>query len=194
MLALFPEEGAVYVPICSAVDTITVWTLGLALFTMGTGGSMSLKQRLQRILTPTLVSILLAICLNTWGIALPELLMTPITYVGEISYSLGFLYVGCSIFFMPKASLHYLKPVSLVAAGKLLAAPLLVYLLSGFWLTQSERLILVLIAGAPSMTTSVMICRQYGLEEDYASAAVFLTTLACMATIPALFGILSIAG
>ena len=52
----------------------------------------------------------------------------------------------------------------------------------------------MLIAGAPSMTTSCMIANQYGLDEEYASTAVFVTTLCCMVTIPILFlftGILS---
>lgn len=45
----------------------------------------------------------------------------------------------------------------------------------------------MLIAGAPSMTTSCMIAGQYGLDEDYASTAVFVTTICCMVTIPLLF-------
>ena len=37
------------------------------------------------------------------------------------------------------------------------------------------------------MTTSCMIANQYGLDEDYASTAVFVTTICCMVTIPLLF-------
>ena len=61
------------------------------------------------------------------------------------------------------------------------------YILTGPILPETERVVLMLIAGAPSMTTSCMIAGQYGLDEDYASTAVFVTTICCMVTIPLLF-------
>lgn len=53
---------------------------------------------------------------------------------------------------------------------------------------------LMLVAGAPVMSTSCTICRQYALDEEYAAAAVFVTTLGCMASIPLLFGAISLLG
>lgn len=193
-MALFDGEGQALIPICSAVDTVVVWTLGLGLFTRNLGQKETPKEKLRRFMTPTLLSILLALTLNSLHITLPEVLMTPITHIGEISYSLGFLYVGCSLYFMPKQSRAYLRPVSFIVLGKLLIAPLAVFFISVPFLTRTESILLMLIAGAPSMSTSCTISRQYGLSEDYAAEAVFVTTLACMVTVPALFAILSFIG
>ena len=95
--------------------------------------------------------------------------------------------MGCTICFLKKGSLHCLKTLWMLVLTKLYAVPLLIYILTGPILPETERVVLMLIAGAPSMTTSCMIAGQYGLDEDYASTAVFVTTICCMVTIPLLF-------
>lgn len=190
IMALYAgTEGEQYVPICSAVDTIVVWTLGLALFTHGTGdrGEPLLKTLGKRLLNPIILAIVGMLVLNSLGIALPELVLELCGDIGNISYSLGLIYVGCSVFYLKKGSLSLLKPVSLILLTKLFLVPLLMYAAASRFLPETEAVILLLILGAPSMTTSVMIADQYQLDTDYAATAVFVTTLGCMVTLPLLF-------
>lgn len=197
LMALYtPENGQQYIPICSAVDTMMVWTLGLYLFTRGIEKGREPWYRIlgKRLLNPILVSIVLTLTLNSLSVTLPGPVLEVCGNVGNISYSLGLIYVGCTICFLDKGSLHCLKTLWLLVLTKLLAVPLLLYALTGPFLPETERIVLMLIAGAPSMTTSCMLANQYGLDEEYASTAVFVTTLCCMVTIPILFlftGILS---
>lgn len=74
------------------------------------------------------------------------------------------------------------------------AASLAVYLISRRFVPEYLSIFLMLGAGAPVMSTSCTICRQYALDEEYAAAAVFVTTLGCMASIPLLFGAISLLG
>lgn len=74
------------------------------------------------------------------------------------------------------------------------AAALAVYLISRRFVPEYLSIFLMLVAGAPVMSTSCTICRQYALDEEYAAAAVFVTTLGCMASIPLLFGAISLLG
>ena len=83
---------------------------------------------------------------------------------------------------------------ALLAAGRLVIAPLAVYLISRRFVPEYLSIFLMLVAGAPVMSTSCTICRQYALDEEYAAAAVFVTTLGCMASIPLLFGVISLLG
>ena len=120
-------------------------------------------------------------------IVLPALVMDVVTAVGETSYSWGLIYLGCSIGFMEFGGILRYKSVLLLAVCKLVAAPVAVYAIVSHFLPQTESLLLMLITGAPTMTSSSMLARQYNLNEDYASAAVVVTTLLCMATLPLLF-------
>ena len=73
-------------------------------------------------------------------------------------------------------------------------AALAVYLISRRFVPEYLSIFLMLVAGAPVMSTSCTICRQYALDEEYAAAAVYVTTLGCMASIPLLFGAISLLG
>lgn len=190
MMALYAgTEGEQYVPICSAVDTIVVWTLGLALFTHGTSdrGEPLLKTLGKRLANPIILAIVGMLVLNSLGVALPDMVLELCGDIGNISYSLGLIYVGCSVFYLKKGSVSLLKPVSLILLTKLFLVPLLMYVAASRFLPETEAVILMLILGAPSMTTSVMIADQYQLDTDYAATAVFVTTLGCMVTLPLLF-------
>lgn len=186
IMALFTEAAdRQYIPICSAVDTVVVWTLGLALFTRGKAGSF--KELGKKLFNPILVSIFFALIINSMDIVLPEPFVYVADSVGNVSYSMGLIYLGCTICFLKKPGLSELRNITMIVGTKLVLIPAAVFLISSYFLPVTESLILMLIAGAPSMTTSSMIAKQYGLDEGYASTAVFVTTISCMVTIPLVF-------
>lgn len=188
--ALFADTyGVEYIPICSTVDTVVVWTLGLTLFTWvkGSGGAASLK----KLWNPITGSILLALMLNTLHIQIPEAVMSVVTQVGDISGSLGLIYMGCNLALIKKMNLPTLKRISLLALAKLIVVPVAIYAIASHFLPQTESIILMLIAGAPSMTTSVIIAKQYDLDTEYAAEAVSITTMSCLLTVPLLFLLIS---
>lgn len=190
IMALYSgTDSEQYIPICSAVDTIVVWTLGLALFTRGTGdrGESILKTLGKRLLNPIIIAIVGMLTLNSLHIELPAMILDLCGDIGGISYSLGLIYVGCSVCYLRKGSIAMLKPVSLIVLTKLFLVPFVMYAIASHFMPEPESVILMLVLGAPSMTTSVMIADQYKLDPDYAATAVFLTTLCCMVTIPMLF-------
>lgn len=186
IMALFQETGgARYIPICSVVDTVVVWTLGFLLFTQGIGEKENTLKKI--ILNPIFLAILAGLCLTTFHIAVPDMIMDVVTSVGNTSYSWGLMYLGCSLSFLELKRPGEYRSIFMLAVCKLLAVPAVLYFIASSFVPQEEALILMMIAGAPSMTTSAMIARQYGLDEDYASAAVAVTTVLCMVTIPLLF-------
>lgn len=177
--------GTQYIPICSTVDTVVVWTLGLTLFTWtkGNRGEASFK----KLWNPIIGAVIVGLCINSFSIPVPEMVRATISQVGGTSASWGLIYMGCSLCFIEHIGMGNLKRILVLAAAKLLVVPLLIYALASHFLPETESIILMLIAAAPSMTTSVMIAKQYDLDEDYAAEAVSLTTIGCMVTVPVLF-------
>ena len=186
ILALFEETGGdKYIPICSVVDTAVVWTLGLLLFLGRSGRRENICKKV--VTTPIFISIFIGLALTTFSVPVPALVMDVVTAVGDTSYSWGLIYLGCSIGFMTFGGILRYRSVLLLAACKLVVVPVIVYVIASRFLPQMESLLLMLITGAPTMTSSSMLARQYKLNEDYASAAVVVTTLLCMVTLPLLF-------
>lgn len=63
----------------------------------------------------------------------------------------------------------------------------MIYLAARNFLPEAESIVLMLTAASPSMTIAVMVSREYGLDADYATEIVSVSTLACAVTIPILF-------
>ena len=188
-MSLFsPEGGQRYIPISSAVDTFFVWTLGLSLYTLRSGQRTGgLLPALKKLVNPIMGALLATLCLNSLGLSIPEVVLSPIRSVSAISDSLGLLYVGCGMYYLRRDSRGMLRPSLIFLAVKLLAVPVVVFVLSSCFLPREGALALMLISGSPAMTTSCTIAGQYDLDEGFAAAMVLVSTLGCMVTIPILF-------
>lgn len=71
-----------------------------------------------------------------------------------------------------------------VAAVKLLVMPALAAAIGLAAGMRADLPLLVLQAGTPSMMLSLILCDRFDLDTDLAAAAILLTTVACIATIP----------
>ncbi len=191
MYTLFEgTRGLDYIPLCATVDTVVVWTLGLTLFTWEKGSKGAASFR--KLWNPITGSILLGLLLNTFAVRVPDVVMDVVDQLGGTSGSLGMLYVGCNLALLGSVKLEALKKVSILAVTKLLLIPFVVYVLSSRFLPEMESMILMLIAGAPTMTTTTIVARQYQLDTDYAAEAVAITTACSLVTLPVLFFIVSL--
>ena len=191
IMTLFGDQGGnVYIPICSVIDTTLVWTLGFTLFTNGTGLKENSWKKI--IMNPIFLSILLGLCLTSFHISVPDIILSTIGSVGNTCYSWGLVYLGCSLGFMKLTNIFKYKSILVLFFTKSFALPLIIYFISRHFLSEIESMILMLICAAPAMTTSSMIAEQYNLDGEYASTAVVTTTLLCMLIIPLLFCLISL--
>ena len=188
-MSLFsPEGGQQYIPISSAVDTFFVWTLGLTLYTMSSGyRAGGILPALKKLANPIMAALLATLCINSLGLSIPEIVLSPIQSVSAISDSLGLIYVGCGMYYLQRGGRGLLRPAAMFLAVKLLAVPMAVFVLASRFLPREGAMALMLISGSPAMTTSCTISSQYDLDEGFAAAMVLVSTLGCMVTIPILF-------
>lgn len=96
-MSLFSQEGGQqYIPISSAVDTFFVWTLGLFLYTMGSGqGTGGLRPALKKLANPIMGALLVTLCINSGTVYSGDRIIS-IQSVSAISDSLGLIYVGAA--------------------------------------------------------------------------------------------------
>lgn len=176
-----------FIPIMAAMDTLYVWTVGLFLYsegTSGSGGKGFLQTLRTRLLNPMLIAILISLCISSLHITLPRPLTDVISGVGNVSGTIGMMLLGANICFMQ----NNLKARAGSSLGfvflRQLAAPLTVFLLSRLVVGESQALLLMLLAGIPTMTTTGLLAIEYHTDVDYASNLVFVSTILSLATLP----------
>ena len=88
-MALLGSVGVFYGSAYQLVFNLVAWTYGLGMFTSG-----SARPSLKQLLNPGLLGVLAAMVLFLLKIRVPELLMTPLTHVGNLTIPLPMIVIG----------------------------------------------------------------------------------------------------
>lgn len=191
------------------VATLGEWAAGVAiqydlfastplLFTAGFllaaryGQSEQAIHPLRRLLRiPALWAAALAVGLNLAAIPLPARLAQGLHMLGDAVIPLMLLALGMSLQWQ-SLQRRYLLPLAVVVLIQLGLMPLLVWLLADLLhMPASLRTAVVLEAAMPSMLIGLVLCEHYRLDTGLYAAAVTVTTLLGMLTLPLWFYLLS---
>jgi len=184
--ALFEgNDAATYIPLCATIDTIMVWTVGISMYTKS--GDHSFKLDLKPLCNPILGAVALGLLYNTLQLSMPETVWNVLSGIGDMSATLGMIYLGATLCFMKHHSVANIKHMLVFVITKLLLVPLIVYMITSRFLNWEESIVLMLIAAAPTATIAPILAKQYNLDEEYAAELVSGSTLGCMVSVPLLF-------
>jgi len=164
--------------------TPLLFTLGLLLaahFGQNETGIQPLRQ-LGRI--PALWAALAAICLNLTAIPLPHILESVLRQLGDGVVPLMLIAIGLSLEWRGLQRKAW-GPLLMVIAIQLILMPLFVWGISGmFEFNREQQLALVLEAAMPSMLLGLVFCERFKLDTAFYAAAVTLSTLLSILTLP----------
>ncbi len=192
-LFLFPEslrqEFLVYVFLYLLGFNVIMWSVGSFLIFKGKNE----KFRLKSIFTPPITSTILALAFIYLRLAdyIPSVVLSPIKMVGQTSFVLSVLVLGC---WLAKVNLGDLKSrlFLLLEASflKLIILPfLLLIFVLGFDIVSLFGLFIILQASMPSATTLPIIASLRGADSEFISQGVFLSNIFSIATIPFWLGL-----
>lgn len=181
---MFPNNSqvAVCLLIYMTLDQLLLWSVGLFLCTRNAkrkGGSM-----LQNFLNPSLIGIVIALALLYFNVQLPAPLLTTIQGLGDCSRYLALLYLGALLATMPVLSMLTKPHVYFLIVLKMTVLPVVVYLVASFFFDAVVSLLMATIVSLPPMVAITMMARTYGGDERVAAETVFVSTIACLGTIP----------
>lgn len=182
--SMFPNDShvAVCLLIYMTVDQILLWSIGVFLCTRNAkrkAGSM-----LGNLCNPSLIAIGLALVLLYLGIPLPDPVITTIKGLGDCSRYLALLYLGALLATMPLGPMLLRPHVYLLIVLKMTVLPVLTYFAAGLFFDHTVSLLLATILSLPPMVAITMMARTYGGDERVAAETVFVSTIACLGTIP----------
>ncbi|HIW50593.1 MAG TPA: AEC family transporter [Candidatus Blautia intestinavium] len=175
------SEGVFYLTAYMTVFNLLTWTHGLSLMK----GNFRLRNLRDGLLSPMVLSTLLAMALFFIQFEIPGPLLDSMNYIADMNTPLAMMVAGFSVAHSNLKDICTNLSIYKVAALKLLVVPLAVLLFLSFLPLDSTVAYTTLIASAcPTATTITMMSILYNKNHAYASEIFSFTTVLSILTIP----------
>lgn len=182
LLAMFGDRASIFVAAYIIADAALLWTLVPILADPSNSKGIDFKKLISHNTIAAVLGIVMVI-LNIKPTIVP---WTAITAVGDSSKYIAMIYIGADLGRKGILKLFNRPIVFSIIPIKLIIAPIIVYLIySATGVFDSDFVMMfTVIAMLPCMVAVAMIARNCGSDDEYASAAVLVTTIASILTMP----------
>lgn len=191
VIGLFPEKGALVAAVYLLIDLLFIYTITPVLCDPK---SVGLKINWKVFLTPLSASLVLGFGLLLLNVKIPEsVVWTTFQGVGGTFRYFATIYIGADIGRKGLKLLFRNKKVFSAVGIKLILLPFVGYFfIKALGILPQEQLtMLSVFMMAPTMMNIAIMARANGSDEDYGAAAIILTSILCIVTIPAMMWVLS---
>ncbi len=184
--AIYGADGIFIAAISNIPFNFLAYTLGMGAVKGGKEG-LSVKQAL----SPPLLASVAAVLLFLSGIEVPAFISSACGTLSGATIPMSMLIVGTSLGSVPLKKAAGNWRVYVVAAVKLLIAPVLVWLVVKLFVTDELLLgVTVILASAPTAMLATIFAIQAERDEGYASECVFIGTVLSAVTMPLIIWLL----
>ncbi len=185
LMAVFGgTRTSIAISVYTVIDMALLWTLGVYLCSRHQKGEGSNKSAWKNMISPTSVALIAGLVFVFSGISIPDVVMSPIKSIGAASTPLALIFIGGMLSFVTPANLFKKWSIFGIVGIKMILLPVVVFVIAGLFFSGQERSTLMYMVGLPAMTTVSMLAQLYGSDQEYATSTVFITTLACIGTLP----------
>lgn len=180
--SIFGSEYVVYVTEFMLVYSFVFYTYGIALMD-GRFSAASLKS----MINPGTVSGLLALGIIIFEVQLPEFLKTAVTYLGNVTSPMALVAVGFALAGSDMKKIFGQPRLYVFSVVKLLVLPLMMLPLLRLVIRDTELLAVCMVMfGMPVGNMPLILGNQRGMDVTACSAAIILSTVLCVLTVPVL--------
>ena len=178
--AMFGSTAVFYAALLTIPFNLLAFTVGIRLL-----GGKDERFDWHKMVNPVLVSSVLAAVIIFLPISWPVFIKDTATYFGNMILPLSMTIVGASLGEQKLRDVFADWRLYIFAPARLIAAPLLLWLIMRPFISDPTLLGVVTLLGAtPCAAIAVMLSMQYGGNAKLATRAVFLSTVLSVVTIP----------
>jgi len=183
--SLLGSEYVVYVSEFLVINSLVLYTYGIALM----DGKFSFSS-LRSMVSAGNIITLAALAVILFNIRLPEFVRTAATYLGNVTSPMALMAVGFTLANSDWKKIFTSLRLYLFAAVKLLGLPLILLPLVRL-VTDDPHIISVCMVmfGMPVGNMPLMLGNERGIDGRTCTAAIIMTTILCVVTIPVLLEI-----
>lgn len=194
--ALFGELGLFYASIYAFVSIMLLWTVGIYVITRK--GGTSFRRSMKNMLNPNSIAIMAGFILFLLDIKIPGFLLDPFVNLGDTTIYLSMLYIGALLGLMKIRGVFSNKYVYLTSINKTLLFPFIFIMafaaLNKYTAAIIDPLIISVViveAAMPCMANIVIIAKMYKVDDQLATANVFISTLMSILTLPFIYWLMT---
>lgn len=178
--AVLGGTGVAYASMFIVVYNLFVWTHGYS--SMSSTRNLNWKKI---VLNPGLIGLVIGFPLFACSVRLPEILSVPLDAFASMNTPLAMIVIGCYIARVRLRELASDLSLYQVAAVRLIAVPLVCFVvLLPFHIDKTIATSVLILCAAPSGANTAMFAAQFGGDAKLASKCVAFTTLLSMLTMP----------
>lgn len=181
--ALLGKEAMIYAVIFNVIFNLLVYSIGIVM--IGSGGGVT-NFDVKKLRNMPLLSSLLSVILFFANIRLPDVVMTSLGFLGNITTPVAMLILGAVIAKMPIRELFDEWRIYAFTVIKLLLIPGVIIGLFRLLPIQAEMIkqCMIVLSAMPVATNTTMLAIEYDGDMSLASKGIFFTTVLSMITIP----------
>ncbi len=182
--ALYGSTGVLYVTAFLTVFFFFSWTHGIMMLS----GKRDIKAVLKVLRSPTVIAIAIGLIMYFTQFKLPSVISETMNYVASLNTPLAMIASGISVAQANIIGALRSPRVYWISACRLIILPMLTMVLCLLcpFISEDVRIVTLLLSAAPSAAMCTLQCQKMGLNDVYASQIFAMTTVASMATLPAL--------
>lgn len=187
--SIFGQYAIFYASLLNIPFTILAFSLGKKMIQ---GGQGSLDLNWKVFVSPAMIACYFSVLIVVFDIDwLPDLVVTPLTLLGNITVPAALLVIGTSMAQMDLRKIFSGKLVWGVSVLRLLVLPVVIFYLTRLMGFDDDILgINTVLAAMPVGTYGAMFCLQYGKDESVMVQGILISTLLSIISIPLITQIL----
>jgi predicted permease len=188
--SVYGKAGVFYGSIFTVPFIISLWTVGVFLF----HGRRDTAVSWQKVaINPGILAVLAGLILFIFQVKLPVPLMRACDLLGAMTTPLAMILIGSMLAEIHWKELMSGKAVYLAAAVRLIAIPLMTFMvLLAFGVRGIVLGVCVISAAMPAAANTAAFAEKFGADALFASRCVFISTLFSILTIPAIIALVQI--
>ena len=184
--ALYGQEGLFYAIVYALVYDGIVRTLGV--FLLAKSGTGDTKSGLKKLINPNTIAFAVALCMLAVGLRLPSSVHETLASVGAMTTPLSMLFIGITLGSIPLRGIYKRFSIYCIIIIKMLLVPLcLTLILSHLPMDRTLMGVLIMQVAMPAQTILTVLANNFGSDYRYATECVFITTVASLVTLPAVY-------
>lgn len=180
--SIFGTEYVVYVSEFMLVYTLVFYTYGIALM----DGKLTAAS-VRAMVNSGTVSGIAALGIIIFNIHLPDFLKTAISYLGNVTSPMALIAVGFALASSDIRKIFGQPRLYVFSVVKLLLLPLLMLPVLSLVIADTQlRAVCMVMFGMPVGNMPLILANQKGMDATVCSAAIILSTVLCVLTVPVL--------
>lgn len=191
--ALYGDTGVFYIAILNVHFNIFCFTYGVYLIARSSGGKYKFNPK--SFLSPAIIGVVAGLIIYLCGVTVPEIIMEPIEFIGQITSPLAMITLGSIIATYSLKELFTQWKMYILAAVKMIVFPILFYLILRAVIGPGIITnVCTIYVAMPTANVISMLAVTYHGDAKTATYGTGLMNILCIITIPLIYMFMQFVG